>query len=119
MKNHQLNPDELCKKGEALAGKILKRNGYKILKRNYVSKYGEIDIIATSRRYHIHFVEVKYYRFTNWVHPIQAVTKSKQKKIKYTATHFLNHCCFDCKAIQFDIIVIEKGTVKDHVLYAF
>jgi len=46
MKNHQLTPDELCKKGEALAGKILKKKGYKILKRNYVSKYGEIDIVA-------------------------------------------------------------------------
>ena len=42
MKNDQLNPKELCIKGEDLAGKFLKKSGYKILKRNYVSKYGEM-----------------------------------------------------------------------------
>ena len=107
------------KLGELIAKAYLVQNGFQIIRSNYFSNGGEIDIIATSRRYQLHFVEVKYYRFTNWVHPIQAVTKSKQKKIKYTATHFLNNCCFDCKDIQFDIIVIEKGTVKNHVLYAF
>jgi hypothetical protein len=44
MKNDQLNPKELCIKGEDLAGKFLKKSGYKILKRNYVSKYGEIAL---------------------------------------------------------------------------
>ena len=105
--------------GELIAKAYLVQNGFQIIRSNYFSNGGEIDIIATSRPYHIHFVEVKYYRFSNWAHPIQAVTKSKQQKIKYTATHFLNHYCFDCKDIQFDIIVIEKGSVKNHVLSAF
>ena len=58
MKNDQLNPKELCIKGEDLAGKFLKKSGYKILKRNYVSKYGEIDIVAYDKGT-ISFVEVK------------------------------------------------------------
>jgi putative endonuclease len=32
--------------GEALAVKFLKKNGYKIIERNYRCKLGEIDIIA-------------------------------------------------------------------------
>ncbi len=58
MKKNQLNPGELCIKGENLAGKFLKKRGYKILKRNYSGKSGEIDIIAYDKGT-ISFVEVK------------------------------------------------------------
>ena len=78
MKNHHLNPDELCKKGEALAGKLLKKRGYKILKRNYVSKYGEIDIVAYDKGT-ISFVEVKTRQSENYGPPELAVTKEKRK----------------------------------------
>ncbi len=44
--------------GEERAAEILKKSGYKILQRNYRSKYGEIDIIAYDRCV-IVFVEVK------------------------------------------------------------
>ena len=107
MKNHQLNPDELCKKGEALAGKLLKKRGYKILKRNYVSKYGEIDIVAYDKGT-ISFVEVKTRRSENYGPPELAVTKKKRKKIIQTALNYLviNHiedidCRFDVVSILF------------------
>jgi len=48
MQKNKLNPGELCIKGENLAGKFLKKSGYKILKRNYVSKYVEIDLTITT-----------------------------------------------------------------------
>ena len=92
MKNHHLNPDELCKKGEALAGKLLKKRGYKILKRNYVSKYGEIDIVAYDKGA-ISFVEVKTRQSDNYGPPELAVTKEKRKRIIRTALNYLvkNH----------------------------
>ncbi len=107
MKNHQHKPDELCKKGEALAGKLLKKRGYKILKRNYVSKYGEIDIVAYDKGT-ISFVEVKTRQSENYGPPEMAVTKEKRKRIIRTASHYLvsNHiedtdCRFDVVSILF------------------
>mgnify|MGYP001593594365 CR=1 FL=1 len=44
--------------GENVACEFLKRRGFKIMERNYLKKWGEIDIIAKKSDL-IHFVEVK------------------------------------------------------------
>ncbi|HEC1788756.1 TPA: YraN family protein, partial [Campylobacter lari] len=46
------------KKGEELACEFLKTQGFEILKRNFYSKFGEIDIIAKKDKI-LHFIEVK------------------------------------------------------------
>ncbi|WP_273404948.1 YraN family protein [Campylobacter avium] len=45
--------------GEDKACAFLKKQGFKILKRNFHSKFGEIDIIATKDEI-LHFIEVKF-----------------------------------------------------------
>jgi len=129
MKNHQLNPDELCKKGEALAGKLLKKRGYKILKRNYVSKYGEIDIVAYVKGA-ISFVEVKTRQSENYGPPELAVTKEKRKRIIRTALNYLVinriediDCRFDVVSVLFkenndkpDIELFENAFTADGVV---
>lgn len=45
-------------KGEVLASEWLKKNGFKILDRNFLTKYGEIDIVG-SKNCKITFFEVK------------------------------------------------------------
>lgn len=45
-------------KGEDIACVFLEKNGYKVVDRNYLKKYGEIDIVAISNGI-IHFFEVK------------------------------------------------------------
>ena len=129
MKNHQLTPDELCKKGEALAGKILKKKGYKILKRNYVSKYGEIDIVAYDRGI-ICFVEVKTRQSENYGPPELAVTKEKRKRIVRTALNYLminniedTDCRFDVVSILYkedvskpDIELLESAFTADGIV---
>ena len=129
MKNHQLTPDELCKKGEALAGKILKKKGYKILKRNYVSKYGEIDIVAYDSGI-ICFVEVKTRQSENYGPPELAVTKEKRKRIVRTALNYLTinniedtDCRFDVVSILYkedvnkpDIELLESAFTADGIV---
>jgi putative endonuclease len=44
--------------GEDCACDYLKKNGYKILDRNYLRKWGELDVVAQKGK-KIHFVEVK------------------------------------------------------------
>ncbi|WP_448384806.1 YraN family protein, partial [Fervidobacterium sp.] len=46
------------KEAEELAVQFLKRNGYKIVERNYRTPFGEIDIIAKLGKTYM-FVEVK------------------------------------------------------------
>lgn len=48
--------------GEDIATKYLLRNGHSILDRNYLKKWGEIDIVSREtlgNRYKMHFIEVK------------------------------------------------------------
>jgi putative endonuclease len=44
--------------GETFACNYLKNNGYVVLERNYLKKWGEIDVVAKKSN-RIHFVEVK------------------------------------------------------------
>ena len=46
------------RQGEDIAVKILSTFGYTVLQTNYLTKYGEIDIIAQKSEL-IHFIEVK------------------------------------------------------------
>ena len=50
--------NEIGKIGEEIATKWLVQNGLIILQRNYLKKWGEIDIVARETN-KIHFVEVK------------------------------------------------------------
>ncbi len=74
--------------GENLICEYLIGNGYIIIKRNYTKLCGEIDIIATKGDI-IAFVEVKTRKSDSLVSPLEAVTKSKQRKIINTAEIFL------------------------------
>lgn len=73
--------------GETLASEFLIKKGYKIIQRNFHSRYGEVDIIAISNG-NLVFVEVKTRTNKNFGTPIEAVTKSKIEKIMATANYF-------------------------------
>ena len=60
-KNFQKEPTEkqkLGQMGEDYACNYLRKEGYKIIGRNYLRKWGEIDIV-TQKGKKIHFIEVK------------------------------------------------------------
>jgi len=64
-------------KAEEKACKFLEKKGFKILRRNFYFKGGEIDIIALKNNT-IHFIEVKS---GNGFEPIYNITPSKLQKI--------------------------------------
>ena len=106
----QIGPKALWVKGEKLAGKYLKRNGYKILKRNYVSKSGEIDIIAYNRGT-IAFVEVKARKSDLFGPPELAITNEKRRRIMQTALNYLVKNNIEDIDYRFDVVSIsyKKG----------
>ncbi|MDQ7780147.1 MAG: YraN family protein, partial [Planctomycetota bacterium] len=65
-------------RGEELAAGFLKRNGYKVIERNYTVDGGEIDIIAVEKDSDtICFVEVKYRSSDEHGLPVEAVNRTK------------------------------------------
>lgn len=76
------------KAGEDHIAELLEKRGYRIVARNFHSRYGEIDIIAKNGPY-IAFVEVKTRAQNSLVSPFEAITLQKQRKIVATAKVFL------------------------------
>ena len=82
------NKAEIGAFGEEYTVKYLKKQGYKILDRNFHSRFGEIDIIA-SKKDIIAFIEVKT-RGENAIYsPREAVDFHKQQKCIKTAQTYL------------------------------
>jgi len=92
--------------GEKLALRHLKKQGYRILERNYVAAGHEIDIIAEDRQY-IVFVEVKTRNSdeSDDIRPSLAVTPDKQRKIIAAASYYYKFLYTD-KMLRFDVIEI-------------
>ena len=74
--------------GEDGVSEWLQRRGFRVLCRNYHSRYGEVDIIAADD-YYILFVEVKTRAERHLVSPLEAVTVKKQRRLIQTARLYL------------------------------
>jgi putative endonuclease len=75
--------------GEDAAEKFLRKNGYRILQRNYRCRAGEIDIICEHRSV-IVFVEVKTRSPRAYLPPEYAVDDAKQDQIRKAAKFYLS-----------------------------
>ncbi len=113
----------LWETGEDMAALHLKRKGYRVIKRNFRTKLGEIDIVAREGKTLV-FCEVKTRIGQPYGHPIEAVTGSKQRRIRRVAELYLaalkNPNEFD--SVRFDVIsILSKGpTFKlEHIENAF
>ncbi|ACM22609.1 hypothetical protein ACMTAS_0256 [Thermotoga neapolitana DSM 4359] len=71
---------------EDLACDFLKKKGYRILERNYRTKYGEIDIIARCGKETV-FVEVKSGR--GKVDPLERIDMKKVRNIEKAAKLYM------------------------------
>ena len=76
------------KVGEYNAVVLLKSRGYKIIRTNFYSKFGEIDIIA-EKNGHIYFCEVKTRWSIKYGLPEESVSKFKLNKIRKTIDFYM------------------------------
>ena len=95
----------LGKAGEETAARILKENGYKILKCNYKTRFSEIDIIARDKDT-ICFIEVKTRYSDRFGAPFESITLLKQKKIFQSALCFLKENNLFNRKARFDVVSI-------------
>ena len=112
-----MNKREIGKQKEDLAVEYLKRKGYKIIKQNFHTKSGEIDIIAKDKNTLV-FIEVRSKSYKDFGTPEETIDKQKQRKIIKTAKIFLKNHNLDYDEIRFDVISILKENIN-HIENAF
>src|SRR3954447_9939367 len=96
---------ERGRRGEKLAAKFLRRQGYKILHRNFRGRTGgEIDIVARDRDTLV-FIEVKTRRTERFGRPFEAIRRDQRQRIARGALAWLR--LLDNPDILFRFDVVE------------
>ena len=107
----------LGRRGEVTAKKYLEKSGYKILEKNFSTKFGEIDLIATKGETLV-FIEVKTRSSVKFGYPAEAVDKKKREKYFIVANEYLQKNKIVDKECRFDVIEVLSGEVN-HIENAF
>lgn len=97
---------ELGQAGEKMAEVFLKKQGYRILERNYQTPYGEIDLIARESR-EIVFIEVRTRRGADFGTPIESLTRNKISHWEKSASSYLQKSGDFDQPIRFDFVGID------------
>lgn len=99
------------REGEDRAAAVLKKEGYKILSRNFKSRFGEIDIIAEDGGFLV-FVEVKRRTGENFGTSLEAIDARKKLHMIRSAQIYLkvNRC--PGRRVRFDVVGIDGDNVK-------
>lgn len=109
------------RRAETLACIFIKKKGFSVLRRNYIYRGAEIDIIACKKDLVV-FIEVKSKTTDEFGSPVEMVTYSKQNQIKKAARAFIalkNNSDFD---YRFDVVAItfqDKKHLIEHIENAF
>ena len=90
--------------GEALAARYLQRKRYAIVATNFRSRFGEIDLIVSNRKYLV-FVEVKLRKTAKFASAMEYVDRNKQDRLRITASMYLAKFPTE-KLTRFDVIEI-------------
>lgn len=95
--------------GEDFAVRYIKKQGYKILDRNYnVHHVGELDIVAMDGEY-VCFVEVRLRSRDDYGTPAETVTPAKIKKIVRAAQCYVLSKGLENACIRFDVVEVYGG----------
>ncbi len=87
-RGRRLNKRQTGTRGETLALRYLMGKGYALIERNYRTRHGEIDLVVCRDRT-LGLVEVTLWLGTGFGDPLEAVTRRKQARIRYTAERYL------------------------------
>jgi putative endonuclease len=98
----------LGRRGERAAEKYLKRNGYRIVARNFRAAGAEIDLVAIDGETLV-FVEVKTRRSRISGAPEEAVDERKQLRMRRAAEVFLARYRAGGKELRFDIVAVDAS----------
>jgi putative endonuclease len=100
---------EAGREAERLAARFLREKGYRILATNYLTRVGEIDIVA-ERQGQLVFVEVRSLRSRARHLPEETVTLPKQARLSRTALAYIQENGLEDRPARFDVLGVETST---------
>ncbi len=103
------------KLGEKAAEDFLKKKKYKILERNFRTRFGEIDLVCQTRKgrfFPLVFVEVKTKTGDRFGEPWEMIDKRKIEQVKKMAQVYLTEKDLNESACRVDVIGVwlKEGT---------
>ncbi len=108
-------------RGEDEAARYLDARGYRVVCRNYRSRFGEIDIVAQKDGFLV-FCEVKTRSKNAVVSGLESVGEGKRRRLRLTAEMYLADGESNLQP-RFDVLVLESGVegcrVVKHIENAF
>ncbi len=96
----------LGRKGETLAADFLAGKGFTILRRNFRTPYGEIDLVTESGGVTV-FVEVKT-RLSKWLGPPEiSITAQKQEHMRNAAEYYVQQLPERLIDWRIDVVTVQ------------
>ena len=102
-------PKQTGRRGEALAAKFLKDQGFSILSRGFRTRYGELDIVAREGPV-LCFVEVKTRTQPDFGSPLEAVTPAKIRRLAQSAQVYLAKKKLSAVPVRFDVVAVVESS---------
>lgn len=108
MSNERMN---LGRRGENISAEFLRKQGYKIMERNYRCALGEVDIVAKDKDV-LCFVEVKTRKTQEYGLPEEAIDWHKQKKLAKVALTYLKEKKIYKQDLRFDVVSVYPDHIE-------
>ena len=105
-----MNKRKLGNQAELKVIEFLKKKKFTILKHNYYSPYGEIDIIALKNKEY-YFIEVKSIS-SNLINPVFKLNKKKKENIYKTSLDYISKTEYKDENIQYYIFIEHKNQIS-------
>jgi putative endonuclease len=97
--------------GEAQAAAWYRAHGYTVVAQNWRCREGELDLVLR-RGPLLVFAEVKARRTDRFGLPAEAVTPTKQRRLRMLATRYLEGTGTRAGALRFDVVSILAGELE-------
>jgi putative endonuclease len=98
--------------GERAAAAWYQARGYQVVAQNWRCREGELDLVLAHGRTLV-FCEVKTRSSDRFGTPAEAVTWTKQQKVRLVASRYLDDPPFRFRGLRFDVAVVDRrGTVE-------
>ncbi len=109
---HKPTKSQKGRMAEAVAESFLTAKGLRIVAKNITSRHGEIDLIAREGSTLI-FVEVRSVSSPTPLHPLETISRHKQRHLIRSALSYLQHHGLADLAVRFDVIGIIWQSGQD------
>ena len=103
-------------RAEKQAEQFLRKLGCTILKRQFQTRFGEIDLIVRDGD-EIVFVEVKARTSSAFGYPEESVTPDKLRKIALVGEQFLLSKGWEAVPFRIDVVAIEENNQKNNITH--